>query len=301
MASISDIAKMQYTLENPDSIILAGKTSAYVYMQNGKNRASDTVLYERNIGAKPYYAVQAVADTKAKTLHIVTAFIGESGNKNGTPQFTNEKNLGATSETAAVDVPNGTIAQPGAEVKGKSLNSSRTETDSSGNILTEAQQKYFENSQVRDEEGNLKVVYHGSPAIFTEFSADFMSSHGSSEGQGFYFTDYKPMAEGYQKSGGQLLEGYLNIQKPLSDSEVTLKRSEVKKLLQALDPTGDDLVLNYDSMGGMGYPSRAWYTRAVNDTLNAVMTNESDSEIDHITINDNLGTDVEDDCIALAY
>ncbi len=160
--------------------------------------------------------------------------------------------------------------------KGTVLKSSR---DSDGNALTEAQQRYFADSQVRDEDGNLKVVYHGSPAIFTEFSADFMSSHGSSEGQGFYFTDYKPMAEGYQKNGGQLLEGYLNIQKPLSDSEVTLKRAEVRKLLQALDPTGDDLVLNYDSGGGMGYPSRSWYNRALNDTLNAVMGNESDSEI----------------------
>ena len=160
--------------------------------------------------------------------------------------------------------------------KGTVLKSSR---DSAGNALTEAQQRYFADSQVRDEDGNLKVVYHGSPSIFTEFSADFMSSHGSSEGQGFYFTDYKPMAEGYQKSGGQLLEGYLNIQKPLSDSDVTLKRAEVRKLLQALDPTGDDLVLNYDSKGGMGYPSRTWYTRAVNDTLSAVMNNESDSEI----------------------
>lgn len=155
----------------------------------------------------------------------------------------------------------------------------KSSRDSAGNVLTEAQQRYFADSQVRDEDGNLKVVYHGSPAIFTEFSADFMSSHGSSEGQGFYFTDYKPMAEGYQKSGGQLLEGYLNILKPLSDSEVTLKRAEVRKLLKALDPTGDDLVLNYDSGGGMGYPSRSWYNRALNDTLNAVMGNESDSEI----------------------
>ena len=161
-------------------------------------------------------------------------------------------------------------------VKGNFLKSSR---DSAGNALTEAQQRYFADSQVRDEDGNLKVVYHGSPAIFTEFSADFINSHGSSEGQGFYFTDYKPMAEGYQKSGGQLLEGYLNIQKPLSDSEVTLKRAEVRKLLKALDPTGDDLVLNYDSGGGMGYPSQSWYNRALNDTLNAVMGNESDSEI----------------------
>lgn len=172
------------------------------------------------------------------------------------------------------------VAQDGANVNGENIReSSRNVRDSEGNALTENQVRYFENSQVRDDEGNLKVVYHGSPAIFTEFSADFMGTHGSAEGQGFYFTDYKPMAEGYQRDGGQLLEGYLNIQKPLSDSEVTLKRTEVRKLLQALDPTGDDLVLNYDSMGGMGYPSRAWYNRAVNDTLNAVMNNESDSEI----------------------
>lgn len=152
--------------------------------------------------------------------------------------------------------------------------------DSEGRILTEAQQDYFKDSKVRDAEGRLKVVYHGSGAVFTKFSADFMSQHGSAEGQGFYFTDYKPMAEGYSKKGGQLLEGYLDMKKPLSDSEVTLTYAEVRKLIKALDPTGDDLVLNYDSKGGMGYPSREWYNRSVEDTLRATMsTSDSDSEI----------------------
>ena len=152
--------------------------------------------------------------------------------------------------------------------------------DSAGRELTEAQQAYFKDSKVRDADGNLKPVYHGSAATFTEFSADFMSQNGSSEGQGFYFTDYKPMAQGYEKNGGQLLEGYLDIKKPLSDSEVTLTAAEVKRLIRAVDPTGDDLVLNYDSRGGMGYPSRAWYNRSVEDTLRATMsTSDSDSEI----------------------
>ena len=152
--------------------------------------------------------------------------------------------------------------------------------DSVGRELTEAQQEYFKDSMVRDADGKLKLVYHGSAAIFTKFSADFMSQNGSSEGQGFYFTDYKPMAQGYEKNGGQLLEGYLDIKKPLSDSEVTLTAAEVKQLIKAVDPTGDDLVLNYDSRGGIGYPSRAWYNRSVEDTLRATMsTSESDSEI----------------------
>lgn len=128
--------------------------------------------------------------------------------------------------------------------------------DSAGRELSAEQREYFLGSKVVDAEGRLKPVYHGSPAVFTEFSPDFMSQHGSSEGQGFYFTDYKPMAEGYQKDGGQLLEGYLDIKKPLSDSEITLTRAEVKKLLQAVDPTGDEVLVNYDPAGGIGYPSK---------------------------------------------
>lgn len=152
--------------------------------------------------------------------------------------------------------------------------------DSTGRELSADQREYFFGSKVVDAEGRLKPVYHGSPAVFTEFSPDFMSQHGSSEGQGFYFTDYKPMAEGYQKDGGQLLEGYLDIKKPLSDSEITLTRAEVKKLLQAVDPTGDEVISNYDPSGGIGYPSKTWYNRALDATVKAAMEySDSDSEI----------------------
>ena len=152
--------------------------------------------------------------------------------------------------------------------------------DSTGRELSAEQREYFLGSKVVDAEGRLKPVYHGSPAVFTEFSPDFMSQHGSSEGQGFYFTDYKPMAEGYQKDGGQLLEGYLDIKKPLSDSEITLTRAEVKKLLQAVDPTGDEVLVNYDPAGGIGYPSKTWYNRAMDATVKAAMEySDSDSEI----------------------
>lgn len=152
--------------------------------------------------------------------------------------------------------------------------------DSTGRELSAEQREYFFGSKVVDAEGRLKPVYHGSPAVFTEFSPDFMSQHGSSEGQGFYFTDYKPVAEGYQKDGGQLLEGYLDIKKPLSDSEITLTRAEVKKLLQAVDPTGDEVLVNYDPAGGIGYPSKTWYNRALDATVKAAMEySDSDSEI----------------------
>ena len=110
---------------------------------------------------------------------------------------------------------------------------------------------------MRDKDGSLKVVYHGSGAKFTKFNYDYMSKHGSSEGQGFYFTDKKDMAQGYEKKGGQLLKGYLNISKPLSDSKITMKRTELTKLLKAVDPTGDDVVINYDPEGGMRSRTRS--------------------------------------------
>ena len=188
----------------------------------------------------------------------------------------------ATSSTDALTQPTASTSKNSIPADGENVKPqfSLKATDSTGRKLSEQQQEFFKDSKVRDAEGRLKTVYHGSSAQFTKFSADFMSKNGSSEGQGFYFTDLKTMAQGYEKDGGQLLEGYLDIKNPLSDSEVTLSDAEVKRLIKAIDPTGDDLVLNYDSRGGIGYPSRTWYNRAVNDTLRMTMeTSESDSEI----------------------
>lgn len=156
---------------------------------------------------------------------------------------------------------------------------SAREVDSEGRRLSAQQQEYFADSVVRDADGRLKVVYHGSTAIFTEFSLSFMGRHGSAEGQGIYFTDSKTMAEGYQNADGQLMEGYLLISKPLSDSKLTLTRGEVRKLLAAMDPTGDDIIINFDP-SGMGYPSRAWYNRAMNAALDMLMDgNDTDTEL----------------------
>jgi len=51
-----------------------------------------------------------------------------------------------------------------AEMEKNSLN-----VDSNGNNLTESQAEYFKDSKVRDENGNLMVMYHGSTETFTEF------------------------------------------------------------------------------------------------------------------------------------
>lgn len=119
MADPSDIAKMEYVLESPDDIRKAGKTQAYTYMRNGRNRTADTILYEKKIGTKSYYVVQAVPDTKAKTLYVVTAFIGNSGYKKEAPQLINAKGPDATAKTGSVNASTYNIRNEGENVKEK--------------------------------------------------------------------------------------------------------------------------------------------------------------------------------------
>ena len=92
--------------------------------------------------------------------------------------------------------------------------------DSAGNQLSKGQQEYFKDSKVRDEEGRLIPVYHGTETGgFTVFS----DSHS---GEAFWFAD-KTTAESYinksymgdkhwtGKGVTALYIGYLNITNPL--------------------------------------------------------------------------------------
>ncbi len=113
------------------------------------------------------------------------------------------------------------------------------DVDSEGSELTPAQQKYFADSKVRDEDGNLLVMYHGTSADFNEFDRNFIGAHGSFEGYGFNFTPSKSRASGY--SGGRILKGYANVTNPLSDTEITMTTREFANLIAEADPTGDDM------------------------------------------------------------
>lgn len=97
-------------------------------------------------------------------------------------------------------------AKTGAKVKGTK------------NSLSEEQEAYFKDSKVRDENGNLKVMYHGtSKGGHTVF--DTYGSKYGLFGQGSYFTDNKSVAESYTNKGKgdnkQVYETYLNITNPI--------------------------------------------------------------------------------------
>lgn len=60
--------------------------------------------------------------------------------------------------------------------------------DSNDRPLSQDQQEYFKDSKVRDENGNLIAVYHGTVREFYTFDRDYANAEGDM-GKGFYFTD----------------------------------------------------------------------------------------------------------------
>ena len=206
MANPSDIAKMEYTLNNYDDISAAGRTQAYSYMVNGKNKTAPTVLYEKAIGEKSYYVVQAVPDTKAKTLYIVTAFIGKSGYKKEVSQLINAKSPDATSENGSATTSGSIISQSSDSVN-RDTKEILSDRDSDGNTLSKEQQEFFKDSKIRDKNGNLMKVFHGSPNKFFTFRQGVAEGWG----KGIYFTDNRNDASEY---GDNIVEAYLNIKNP---------------------------------------------------------------------------------------
>ena len=139
-------------------------------------------------------------------------------------------------------------------------------------------QRWFADSKVVDAEGKPLVVYHGSPNDFTVFSYKFNNSNGQAEGRGFYFTDNRSYAEGYQSDGGKLFEVYLSLQNPLNPKELTITKPELRKIINAIDPDGDG-ISNY-AEDSRGYPGAAWRNRALDSAVNAIYdSSENDADI----------------------
>lgn len=74
------------------------------------------------------------------------------------------------------------VAQQPSTVKQFSL------SDSTGRQLSTGQQEYFKDSKIRDDNDNLKVMYHGTAETFTVFDKKKARASGY-YGKGFYFTD----------------------------------------------------------------------------------------------------------------
>lgn len=80
--------------------------------------------------------------------------------------------------------------------------------DSDGRSLSKDQQEYFKDSKVVDEEGRLRVVYHGTMAEFNIF--DLKEARDTEDIEAFFFSGDYEESSGY----GNVGEYYLNITNP---------------------------------------------------------------------------------------
>ena len=115
----------------------------------------------------------------------------------------------ATTQNAIGDIKGDssedTVAQEEPVVKTDYSLSSNTDSD--GKQLSKEQQEFFKDSKVKDANGNLLKVYHGTTNNFTTFRQGTADGWGT----GIYFTDNMEEASTY---GDNVVEAYLNITNP---------------------------------------------------------------------------------------
>ena len=120
-------------------------------------------------------------------------------------------------------------------------NAKFSDRDSTGRELSKGQQEYFKESAVRDDNGNLKVMYRGDTSEFTVFDRK-KTKHSNLYGRGFYFTDNKAHASQY----GEAREFYLDIKNPLSPKQNVITKKQMLNFLKAIENDGEDYDLyNY--------------------------------------------------------
>ena len=150
-----------------------------------------------SVNADKTFYIHEICDSEGNYIKLAE----EDSNK----KISSTNLVDPSSTVSATDMgisPKTNVSQPEAEVKSESA-VKKSDRDSNGNQLSKEQQEYFKDSKAVDENGNLKVVYHGTRnADFTVFKRNAT-----------YFTDNKEMADSYSPNG-DMYEGYVNITKP---------------------------------------------------------------------------------------
>ena len=160
--------------------------------------------------------------------------------------------------------------------KYKSGTATETETKSLQSVVEQAAEAAMPNSVARGKDGKLIKFFHGTKAEFTKFERSKIGSTGRFEGSGFNFTPYEGRARSY---GGRVLEGYLNIQHPLSADKKTFSVAKLAQLIRNIDPTGDNIIANY-ARNTNDYGTPSFIRRESMTTARALLEyNESDVDV----------------------
>ncbi|MBO4914554.1 MAG: hypothetical protein J5449_05045, partial [Oscillospiraceae bacterium] len=91
-------------------------------------------------------------------------------------------------------------------------------TDSYGVVLSQPQADYFKNSQARDDNGNILVLYHGGFATGGKGDGNVFGGRGKGYAynpNAIYLTNSKEVGRAFAGKNGRLYELYANVTNPL--------------------------------------------------------------------------------------
>ena len=181
-----DFAHIMDVVLNPDKITLSDDT----YMEK------PAIIFTGNYNGR--MNVVAVVSDKRLDLFVQTAYVNvKKGNlAMPTDERASVNTPGANNGTASFD---NTIAQDKEKSQEAKLSVGASERDSAGRELSAEQAEYFKDSKVRDKDGNLLVLYHGTGMEW--YSEEYFGETGEDD---YPFTEFVEGAESGE-SGGDIV------------------------------------------------------------------------------------------------
>lgn len=197
-------------LDTPEGV--SGTDALTAFMNAGNVRIMDTGI---DISVKPN-------DKQKSVLRDYIAFRNgeiyvDFSNEDGSPAGSVQYSKGTSSSRILADInsyfENGKIPVDTYNQMSDFLYQDRNSNDQK---LTTQQEEYFKDSKVRDDEGRLMVMYHGTPTGgFTIFKNDLQFFTPNREYASFYEDpSASSRKSGKEKTNPQTYEVYLNIEKP---------------------------------------------------------------------------------------
>ena len=240
VVTIDDIVNIPVAINNADEILLS----------ENDYRGANVIEFRHFIDNERTVVISVVSSGRHE-LRVQTEYINikrslANRTDEQTPVYTPEAGNGTASTNNITDAT---------ENVNNGVKFSRS-FDSAGRNLTEDQAEYFKDSKVRDDDGNLMPVYHGTDADFNIFDTSVNGGkNGTAEGFGIYLTNDEEVSKHY---GGRIIEGYANITRPATSWQKTIKQPELAKLIQKTCEMEADRMAAND-----GYDDRA---QALRDT-----------------------------------
>ncbi|MBP3279355.1 MAG: hypothetical protein J6M44_10410, partial [Butyrivibrio sp.] len=190
------------------------------------------------VGSNDYSADVVLADRKNAGIIFYDVVDIKPTNIKATVGNTTSQNVRGRRSAVASTTNN--VAQT-AQNSNKNTIKHSLSVDNEGNTLTQEQEEFFKDSKVRDKEGRLMVMHHGTNSYgFDVFDIKKAKSSGL-YGRGFYFADTKAQSSVY----GQTYDVYLNLVEPLQIGSRDITEDQLLAFINEIANDEDYGIDNY--------------------------------------------------------